>query len=293
MIQSVRDPQTVTPEGELLAPLPEGVTFHEVTTHVDDRGTVCELYDERWDWHPDPLVFAYTFTIRPGKVKGWGMHKRHEDRYLLLHGEMLCVFYDERDDSSTSGLVATVVAVASQPPADEHPHRCLARDQEHRRYRPHVRELPDAARTSTPTRTSTGCPSTRTRFPTPGRISRAGSRAADKRRAIGVRGGRDHARRLSAAGLPGLDRARRGGRAVRGGAGAERRRRRRGGGGSDGGRRSPRRVSLEPGLRRRVERRTGAGARRADRAACTTTPRRRRDGCRRLWTQPSDIRTPA
>ena len=37
------------------------------------------------------------------------MHKRHEDRYLLLHGEMLCVFYDEREDSSTSGLVATVV----------------------------------------------------------------------------------------------------------------------------------------------------------------------------------------
>jgi dTDP-4-dehydrorhamnose 3,5-epimerase len=101
--------QTVTPEGEPLAPLPEGVTFHEVTTHVDDRGTVCELYDERWDWHPDPLVFAYTFTIRPGKVKGWGMHKRHEDRYLLLHGEMEVVFYDERDDSSTSGLVASVV----------------------------------------------------------------------------------------------------------------------------------------------------------------------------------------
>jgi dTDP-4-dehydrorhamnose 3,5-epimerase len=109
MAQPVQDMQTATPEGELLAPLPEGVTFHEVTTHVDDRGTVCELYDERWDWHPDPLVFAYTFTIRPGKVKGWGMHKRHEDRYLLLHGEMEVVFYDERDDSSTSGLVASVV----------------------------------------------------------------------------------------------------------------------------------------------------------------------------------------
>jgi dTDP-4-dehydrorhamnose 3,5-epimerase len=106
--QPVRDVETVTPDGERIAPLPDGVTFRDVPTHVDDRGTVVEMYDERWDWHPDPLVFAYTFTIRPGMAKGWGMHKEHEDRYFILFGELEAVLYDGREDSPTHGLVATV-----------------------------------------------------------------------------------------------------------------------------------------------------------------------------------------
>lgn len=107
-MREVRDRQTVTATGEPLAQLPAGVTFRDVPTHVDDRGSVVEMFDPRWGWHPDPLVFVYTFTIRPGKVKGWGLHKRHEDRYFLLQGEMEVVLYDERDDSPTRGLVAKV-----------------------------------------------------------------------------------------------------------------------------------------------------------------------------------------
>jgi dTDP-4-dehydrorhamnose 3,5-epimerase len=67
-----QDKQTVTPDGEPTQKLPEGVTFKEVITQVDDRGSVCEMFDPRWGWHSDPLVFAYTFTIRPGIIKGWG-----------------------------------------------------------------------------------------------------------------------------------------------------------------------------------------------------------------------------
>jgi dTDP-4-dehydrorhamnose 3,5-epimerase len=107
-MREVQDRQTVTAGGEPLARLPAGVTFRDVPTHVDDRGSVVELFDPRWGWHPDPLVFVYTFTVRPGKVKGWGMHKRHEDRYFLLQGEMEVVLYDERDDSPTRGLVAKI-----------------------------------------------------------------------------------------------------------------------------------------------------------------------------------------
>jgi dTDP-4-dehydrorhamnose 3,5-epimerase len=105
----LRDRATVTPEGERLDPLPDGVVFHEVVTHVDERGSVVELFDPRWGWHPEPLVFAYTFTIRPGFTKGWGMHKEHEDRYFVLYGEMEVVMYDERGGSPTEGLVAKVV----------------------------------------------------------------------------------------------------------------------------------------------------------------------------------------
>lgn len=102
----VKDTQTVGPDGKPLLRLPEGMSFREVPTHVDDRGSVVEMFDVRWNWHPDPLVFSYCYTLRPGLIKGWGIHRRHEDRYFLLFGEMELVLYDERPESSTNGLVA-------------------------------------------------------------------------------------------------------------------------------------------------------------------------------------------
>lgn len=104
-----QDPPTVAADGTRLSPLPVGVTFREVPTHIDDRGFVVEAYDPRWSWHPEPLVFSYVFTLRPGMIKGWGMHKLHEDRYFTLFGEMMVVMYDGRADSPTKGLVAQVV----------------------------------------------------------------------------------------------------------------------------------------------------------------------------------------
>lgn len=103
-----RDPATVTASGERLEQLPEGVSFRDAVTQVDDRGSVVELFDPRWGWTDDDLVFAYVFTLRPGKVKGWGMHLKHEDRYFILYGDMAVVLYDDREDSPTRGLVATV-----------------------------------------------------------------------------------------------------------------------------------------------------------------------------------------
>jgi dTDP-4-dehydrorhamnose 3,5-epimerase len=105
----VKDPATVNAAGEALAALPHGVTFRRATTHVDGRGSVCEIFDPRWGWHPDPLVFVYMFTLKPGMVKGWGLHKLHEDRYFTLFGEMETVLYDVRPDSPTCGLVSSVI----------------------------------------------------------------------------------------------------------------------------------------------------------------------------------------
>lgn len=99
----------VTSAGELLTRMVHGVTVRRAVTHVDERGTVCEMFDERWGWHPDPLVFSYMFTLRPGMLKGWGMHKRHDDRYFLISGELLLVLYDGREDSPTHGLVSKLV----------------------------------------------------------------------------------------------------------------------------------------------------------------------------------------
>ncbi len=104
-----RDVQTVTPEGQQLLTLPEGMIVRDLVTHVDDRGSVIELYDPRWGVSPDDLVFAYQFTIRPGKAKGWGIHRQHEDRYAFLDGELELAFYDAREGSATSGQESRLV----------------------------------------------------------------------------------------------------------------------------------------------------------------------------------------
>jgi dTDP-4-dehydrorhamnose 3,5-epimerase len=106
--EPMRDRQTVTPEGESTQTLPSGACMRDISTHTDDRGSVFEIFDPRWGWHTEPMVFSYCFTIRPGKVKGWGVHREHEDRYCLLFGEMKVVLYDDRPDSSTCGLVTEV-----------------------------------------------------------------------------------------------------------------------------------------------------------------------------------------
>jgi dTDP-4-dehydrorhamnose 3,5-epimerase len=103
-----RDIATVTAEGQNLQAVPEGVSFRDAVTHVDDRGSVCELFDSRWDWSDAPLVFSYCFTLRPGAVKGWGLHRQHEDRYFILYGDLEVVLYDDRADSPTNGMVAKV-----------------------------------------------------------------------------------------------------------------------------------------------------------------------------------------
>ncbi len=104
-----QDVQTVNADGTPVAALPEGTVVRDLVTHVDERGTVCELYDPRWGVHPDPMVFAYTCTIRPGQAKGWGIHRRHDDRYAFLSGALEIVLYDEREDSGTRGLEARIV----------------------------------------------------------------------------------------------------------------------------------------------------------------------------------------
>jgi dTDP-4-dehydrorhamnose 3,5-epimerase len=107
--RAVADIQTVSADGKSVNRLTHGVSFRDAVTHADARGSVVELFDPRWNWHPDPLVFAYSFTIRPGIVKGWNLHKLHEDRYFLLQGEMELVLYDIRPQSPTYKQVCRIV----------------------------------------------------------------------------------------------------------------------------------------------------------------------------------------
>jgi dTDP-4-dehydrorhamnose 3,5-epimerase len=114
-LEAARQDQETVRNGAPIAKLLDGLVFRESVTHRDDRGSVTEIFDPRWNWHPDPMVFSYMFTIRPGVVKGWGLHKLHEDRYFVIKGEMEVVMYDPRPESSTCGSICRVILSADRP----------------------------------------------------------------------------------------------------------------------------------------------------------------------------------
>ena len=76
---AIKDRQTVTARGEGLIDPIAGVALHRPRTQADERGTLCEIYDERWGFTDEPVPFVYLVTIRPGQVKGWSVHLEQDD----------------------------------------------------------------------------------------------------------------------------------------------------------------------------------------------------------------------
>ncbi len=103
-----RDLQTVTADGSSTAPVIEGVRTKRVIVHGDHRGRVFEVVNHHEYW-TEPIVHTYVFTVRPGLVKGWGVHDVKSDRYLLIAGELLMLLWDGRDGSATQGVVQEVM----------------------------------------------------------------------------------------------------------------------------------------------------------------------------------------
>ena len=100
-----KDVQTVTVDGQPTQRLIDGVTIQPAVTHLDDRGTLCEIFSPLRAPSPDPLVYLYQFTIRPGRIKGWHVHHLHDDRIFMSQGQVKVVLYDSRTSSPTFGLI--------------------------------------------------------------------------------------------------------------------------------------------------------------------------------------------
>lgn len=107
-IKAKRDLQTVTPQGEGIEKLIQGVRIHYAKTHSDERGDLCEIYDLAWGLLEAPLVYVYQVTVRPGKVRGWAVHYEQDDRLFVGFGTLKIVLYDAREDSPTHGMVNEV-----------------------------------------------------------------------------------------------------------------------------------------------------------------------------------------
>lgn len=105
---AVKDVRTTTDEGQFLETLPEGARQRACTAIIDDRGSLFEMWNADWQFDDLPMEQIYITTLRPGIVKGWSLHKTHEDRYFVVKGVMQLVMYDVRPDSATCGKLFKV-----------------------------------------------------------------------------------------------------------------------------------------------------------------------------------------
>ena len=100
-----KDTATVAADGSSLEALIDGVEVRRAQTHADERGTLTEIFDPRWEFTDDPLVYVYLATLRTEQIRGWVVHLLQNDRLFAYAGVLKIALYDARIDSPTHGLV--------------------------------------------------------------------------------------------------------------------------------------------------------------------------------------------
>jgi len=82
----------------------EGVSTRKLRLIPDERGFLMEML--RSDW-PEFEQFGqvYVTAVYPGVVKGWHYHKKQSDHFICVSGMAKVVLYDDREGSSTRGLI--------------------------------------------------------------------------------------------------------------------------------------------------------------------------------------------
>jgi dTDP-4-dehydrorhamnose 3,5-epimerase len=111
----VADAATVTPAGERLAPVIDGVITRTVVVQSDERGSVSEIFNPAWGFTSEPIVYVYETTIHPGQKKAWIVHEEQDDRLFFNQGAAKVVLYDARVGSPTKGMVTELfVGIANQ-----------------------------------------------------------------------------------------------------------------------------------------------------------------------------------
>lgn len=97
-----QDAATVDEHGRRLDVTIEGVVYHRLgPVHADHRGSLLEVIDVRDPFWIEPIVYAYRFTVLPGRIKGFAVHKLQTDRYVSIAGRLRVVPFDGRLGSPT------------------------------------------------------------------------------------------------------------------------------------------------------------------------------------------------
>ena len=64
-----QDPQTVTPTGQKVQPLIDGLIVRHCPPLEDHRGELIEVFNSEWAFDDAPLVYAYQVVLRPRSVQ--------------------------------------------------------------------------------------------------------------------------------------------------------------------------------------------------------------------------------
>jgi len=109
MIPAQQDQSTVTSEGSRKGRRIDGVRFRPAVTHVDERGQMCEINSDAWEFNRFLTPWVSMYSITPGMAKGWVVHREQDDRNFLAAGRVKWVLYDARVDSPTYQNLQEVV----------------------------------------------------------------------------------------------------------------------------------------------------------------------------------------
>src|SRR5262245_41758136 len=103
--QPKKDEQTVTLEGKSVRKRIADVVIVQRPLQEDERGELIEVYNPGWGLHPEPLVYVYQISVRPGAIRGWVVHEKQDDRIFISQGVMRWVLFDNRPHSPTYKLL--------------------------------------------------------------------------------------------------------------------------------------------------------------------------------------------
>jgi dTDP-4-dehydrorhamnose 3,5-epimerase len=92
-----------------------GVRIERLVQHDDHRGSLMPFLNFGSPFWSEPIVYGYRYTVRPGRIKGWGMHRRQTDRYFVESGNLRVVLFDGRDDSPDKGHFCQFFFSSSSP----------------------------------------------------------------------------------------------------------------------------------------------------------------------------------
>jgi len=84
----------------------DGVELKQLKKNVDERGYLCELLRKDWSIFKE-FAMAYFSITFPGVVRAWHRHprSRQEDYMCVIQGTAKIAIYDDREESTTKGLI--------------------------------------------------------------------------------------------------------------------------------------------------------------------------------------------
>jgi dTDP-4-dehydrorhamnose 3,5-epimerase len=98
-------------------PTIEGVVVKDLTTHLDGRGDVIELWSQSWAEREKLIQPAHVYQSATdyGVVKCWHYHNIHTDQFTVTRGKIQVALVDIRPSSPTFGHVNSVLLGIQRP----------------------------------------------------------------------------------------------------------------------------------------------------------------------------------